>query len=148
MRPGIVSSPTRQFGMPNYINLPAFTEHGDVHVVVETPRGSRAKFAYDRKLATFTLRKSLLTGLTYPHDWGFVPSTKADDDDPLDIMIVRDAATFPGLIVTCRRDIPKPSWFGSVAGGPPFSSHRNFNIPAPLPSTIVQLTARRGDSIG
>jgi inorganic pyrophosphatase len=107
-----------------------------------------AKFAYDRKLGTFTLRKSLLTGLTYPHDWGFVPSTKADDDDPLDIMIVHDAATFPGLIVTCRRDIPKPSWFGSVAGGPPFSSHRNFNIPAPLPSTIVQLTARRGDSIG
>jgi inorganic pyrophosphatase len=44
--------------MPNFFNLPPFTEDGDVHVVVETPRGSRA--------------------LTYPHDWGFVPSTKAD----------------------------------------------------------------------
>jgi inorganic pyrophosphatase len=88
--------------MPNFINLPAFTKDGDVHVVVETPRGSRAKFAYDRKLETFTLRKSLLTGLTYPHDWGFVPSTEADDGDPLDIMIVHDAATFPGLVVTCR----------------------------------------------
>ena len=63
-------------GMPNFINLPAFTEDGDVHVVVETPRGSRAKFAYDPKLATSILSKSLLTGLTYPHDWGFVPSTK------------------------------------------------------------------------
>ena len=31
--------------MPNFINLPPFTEDGDVHVVVETPRGSRAKFA-------------------------------------------------------------------------------------------------------
>ena len=54
--------------MPNFINLPAFTEDGDVHVVVETPRGSRAKFDYDPKLKTFTLSKSLLTGLTYPHD--------------------------------------------------------------------------------
>ena len=45
--------------MPNFINLPPFTEDGDVHVVVETPRGSRAKFAYDTQLETFILSKSL-----------------------------------------------------------------------------------------
>ncbi len=88
--------------MPNFLKLPPFTEDGDIHVVVETPRGSRAKFAYDPKLKSFALSKSLLTGLTYPHDWGFVPSTRADDGDPLDIMVIHDAATFPGLIVTCR----------------------------------------------
>ena len=88
--------------MPNFFNLPPFTEDGDVHVVVETPRGSRAKFAYAPKLESFALSKSLLTGLTYPHDWGFVPSTKADDGDPLDIMVIHDAATFPGLVVVCR----------------------------------------------
>ena len=71
-------------------------------MTVGPPRGSRAKFAFDPKLATFTLTKSLLVGLTYPHDWGFVPSTRADDGDPLDIMIIHDAATFPGLVVTCR----------------------------------------------
>jgi inorganic pyrophosphatase len=87
--------------MPNFINLPSFTEDGDVYVVIETPRGSRAKFAYEPKLETFTLSKSLLVGLTYPHDWGFVPSTKADDGDPLDIMVVHDAATFP-VVLTCR----------------------------------------------
>jgi inorganic pyrophosphatase len=88
--------------MPNFINLPSFAEDGAVHVVVETPRGSRAKFAYDPKLETFTLTKSLLVGLTYPHDWGFVPSTKADDGDPLDVMVIHDAATFPGLVLACR----------------------------------------------
>src|ERR1700757_596531 len=88
--------------MTNLINLPPFTADGDVYVVVETPRGSRAKFDYDPKLKTFTLSKSLLTGLTYPHDWGFVPSTKADDGDPIDIMVVHDAATFPGIVLTCR----------------------------------------------
>lgn len=86
----------------NFINLPPFAEDGDVYVVVETPRGSRAKFAYDQKLETFILSKSLLTGLTNPHDWGFVPSTRADDGDPLDIMVIHDAATFPGIVLTCR----------------------------------------------
>ena len=86
--------------MPNFINLPPFTEDGDVYVVVETPRGSRAKFAYDPKLETFILSKSLLTGLPYPHDWGFVPSTKADDGDPLDIMVI--CGDFPGH----RADLP------------------------------------------
>jgi inorganic pyrophosphatase len=100
--------------MPNFINLPSFTEDGDVYVVIETPRGSRAKFAYEPKLETFTLSKSILVGLTYPHDWGFVPSTKADDGDPLDIMVVHDAATFPGLVLTCRigilpRSNPSPT---------------------------------------
>jgi inorganic pyrophosphatase len=88
--------------MPNFFRLPTFTENGDVNVVVETPRGSRAKFAYEPKVKAFTFRKSLLTGLTYPHDWGFVPSTKADDGDPIDAMIIHDAATFSGLVVACR----------------------------------------------
>ena len=79
--------------MPNFINLPPFTEDGDVHVVVEPPRGSRAKFANDPKLDSIILSTSHLTGLTYPHDWGFVPSTTADDGDPLDIIVIHDAAT-------------------------------------------------------
>jgi inorganic pyrophosphatase len=49
--------------MANFLNLPPFSEDGDIHVVVETPRGSRAKFAYDPKLEGFALSKSLLTGL-------------------------------------------------------------------------------------
>ncbi len=88
--------------MPNFINLPPFAEDGAVHVVIETPRGSRAKFAYDPKLETFTLTKSLLVGLTYPYDWGFVPSTTAEDGDPLDVMVIHDAATLPGLVLACR----------------------------------------------
>jgi inorganic pyrophosphatase len=86
----------------NLIKLPAFSDHGDLHVVIETPRGSRAKLDYDPKLKTFTLAKSLLAGLTYPYDWGFVPTTAAEDGDPVDVMVVHEAATFPGLVLTCK----------------------------------------------
>jgi inorganic pyrophosphatase len=50
--------------MPNLLNLPTFKDNANVHVVIETPRGSRAKFAYDPQFETFTLSKSLLVGLT------------------------------------------------------------------------------------
>ena len=88
--------------MTNLFKLPAFSDDGDLHVVIETPRGSRAKLEYNPKLKTFTLSKSLLAGLTYPYDWGFLPRTKGQDGDPLDVMVLHDAATFPGLVLTCK----------------------------------------------
>ena len=88
--------------MTNYAKLPTWADKTRVHAVVETPRGSRAKLEYDPKLGAFTLSKPLLAGLTYPYDWGFIPSTKADDGDPLDVLVIHDAATYPGLVLVCR----------------------------------------------
>jgi inorganic pyrophosphatase len=88
--------------MPNLARLPIKAEGGYLRVVIETPRGSHAKLAYDPKLRVFTLSKSLLTALTYPYDWGFIPSTEADDGDPLDVMVIHDAGTYPGLVLSCR----------------------------------------------
>jgi inorganic pyrophosphatase len=65
-------------------------------------RGSHAKLEFDPSLGAFTLSKPLLAGLTYPYDWGFIPSTRADDGDPLDVLIIHDAGTYPGLIMKCR----------------------------------------------
>jgi inorganic pyrophosphatase len=88
--------------MTNYAKLPTWADAKHVYAVVETPRGSRAKLEFDPKLAVFTLAKPLLVGLIYPYDWGFIPSTKADDGDPLDVMVIHDAATYPGLVLKCR----------------------------------------------
>src|SRR4051794_1721032 len=88
--------------MTNYLKLPTWADSGHVHAVVETPRGSRAKLEFDPKLGAFTLAKPLLAGLTYPYDWGFIPSTKAEDGDPLDVLIIHDARTYPGVVLKCR----------------------------------------------
>ena len=61
-----------------------------------------SKLEFDPKLGAFTLAKPLVAGLTYPYDWGFIPSTKAEDGDPLDVLIIHDAATYPGLVLTCK----------------------------------------------
>jgi inorganic pyrophosphatase len=82
--------------------LPLRNKDGDVHVVVETPRGAAAKLEFDPGLQAFTLSKSLILGLSYPYDWGFVPSTKGEDGDPLDVLVLHDAATSPGLVLKCK----------------------------------------------
>ena len=59
--------------MPNLARLPSWAGDELVHVVVETPRGARAKLTFDPELKTFVLSKALMLGLSYPYDWGFIP---------------------------------------------------------------------------
>src|SRR5215204_3716316 len=88
--------------MVDLLRLPTRNGDGDVHVVVETPRGSAAKLEFDPDMQVFTLSKPLILGLTYPYDWGFIPSTKGDDGDPVDVLVMHDVATAPGLVLKCK----------------------------------------------
>src|SRR3954447_12068672 len=92
----------REVRMGDLGKLPVRDKNGDVHVVVETPRGSAAKLEFDPELQAFTLSKSLMLGLSYPYDWGFIPSTKGEDGDPIDALVLHDAATSPGLVLKCK----------------------------------------------
>ena len=83
-------------------SLPVRNNCGDVCVVIETPRGSAAKLEFDLDLQAFTLSKPLMLGLSYPHDWGFIPSTKGEDGDPIDVLALHDVATSPGLVLKCK----------------------------------------------
>lgn len=88
--------------MTNFTKVPTWADKINIYSVVETPRGSRCKLEFDPEIRAFTLAKPLLAGLTYPYDWGFIPSTKAEDGDPLDVLMIHDAATYPGLVLRCR----------------------------------------------
>jgi inorganic pyrophosphatase len=99
--------------------LPPSPGAGLVHVVVESPRGATSKIKYDEDLEMFTVSRPLPLGLSYPHDWGFVPGTRAEDGDPLDALVLSEGTTFPGMVLRARpiavvklEQDPKPS------GGP------------------------------
>ena len=74
--------------------LPAFDSAGYVHVIVETVKGSTNKYKYSQSTEIFEHVRSLAKGLIFPFDFGFVPSTQADDDDPLDVILLSDNPTF------------------------------------------------------
>ena len=73
-----------------------------LRVVIETPKGSRNKFAFNADEHVFELKKVLPSGMTFPYDFGFVPSTEADDGDPVDVLVLMDEPAFPGCVLTCR----------------------------------------------
>jgi inorganic pyrophosphatase len=73
-----------------------------LQVVIETPKGSRNKFAFDPDQHVFELKKVLPAGMAFPYDFGFVPSTEADDGDPVDVLVLMDEPAFPGCVLTCR----------------------------------------------
>src|SRR6201988_5536446 len=73
-----------------------------LRVVIETPKGSRNKFAFNPDEHTFELKKVLPAGMAFPYDFGFVPSTKGDDGDPIDVLVLMDEPAFPGCMLKCR----------------------------------------------
>jgi len=87
--------------MKDLVSLPARNGEG-VLVVVETPAGSRVKLKLDPELGQITVSRPLPLGLHYPFDWGFIPSTKAEDGDPLDAMLYGTGPGQPGTIVPAR----------------------------------------------
>jgi inorganic pyrophosphatase len=73
-----------------------------LRVVIETPKGSRNKFAFNADEHIFELKKVLPAGMAFPYDFGFVPSTEADDGDPVDVLVLMDEPAFPGCVLKCR----------------------------------------------
>lgn len=74
----------------------------NINAIIETPKGSGNKYAYDPDTEMFKLSKILPEGLVFPLHFGFIPGTKADDGDPLDVLVFLDAPSYPGCIVECK----------------------------------------------
>lgn len=119
--------------MADLASLPSHRDDRTLNVVVESPGGSGAKLAYDPQLQVVVFKRALELGARYPYDWGFVPSTRAADDDPLDAMIVGDLPTYPGIVVPSvpigivrltQRETPRAK---------PISNHRVIFVPATEP---------------
>jgi inorganic pyrophosphatase len=84
------------------IDLPTYSLDKALHVVVEAPKGSTVKLAYDPHLRTFCVSRGFPLGISYPYDWGFIPGTRAADGDPVDALVLHAASTYPGVVLPCK----------------------------------------------
>ncbi len=82
---------------------PVFNSDTDsVNVIIETPKGSANKYNYDEETQLFRLSKILPQGMVFPAHFGFLPHTKGDDGDPLDVLVLLDETTYPGCLIECK----------------------------------------------
>jgi len=73
-----------------------------ITVVVETPQGRRGKYKFDQQGHFFRISKLLPAGSVFPYDFGFIPGTKAEDGDPIDVLLLMEEPTFPGCVTEAR----------------------------------------------
>jgi inorganic pyrophosphatase len=89
--------------MTNYLALPIGDgAPAEVNAVIEISRGETNKYEYDKHLHVFRLDRNLYSPVHYPGDYGFIPSTLSNDGDPLDVLVLVDAPSFTGCVMTVR----------------------------------------------
>jgi inorganic pyrophosphatase len=95
-------SKKKKSGVVDPTRLQSFDKDKNVQIIIETPKGSRNKYAWDTDQKVFVLKKVLPEGMVFPHDFGFIPSTEGDDGDPIDVLILMDQPVFTGCLVKSR----------------------------------------------
>lgn len=73
-----------------------------VRAIIEIPKGSANKIEYDGELGLFRLDRSLYSPMHYPGDYGFIPGTLAEDNDPLDVLVLVSEPSFTGCLIEVR----------------------------------------------
>jgi inorganic pyrophosphatase len=84
------------------LDLGPIGDDGTINVIIETPKGSPNKLTWKAEKGVFELRNVLPAGWAFPFDFGFVPGTKAEDGDPIDVLVLMDEPTWPGTLVSTR----------------------------------------------
>jgi len=82
--------------------LPSKDDQGSWRGGIETPQGGRHKLKYEPGMGGFRVSSTLPAGMNFPFDFGFIPRTRGDDGDPLDILVLMDAPAYPGCLVPVR----------------------------------------------
>src|SRR5437870_5086747 len=86
----------------SYQSLPTRDDEGAWLSVIEATQGTRHKLKYRAEWNAFVLDGVLPLGLSFPYDFGFLPSTLGDDGDPLDVLVLADEALPLGALAPVR----------------------------------------------
>ena len=74
----------------------------EFNALIEIPMGSSVKYELDKKTGLLRLDRMLYSAVYYPANYGFIPQTYAEDDDPLDVLVLCQEAVAPLTLVTAR----------------------------------------------
>ena len=74
----------------------------EFNALVEIPMGSSVKYELDKKTGLLRMDRVLYSAVYYPANYGFIPQTYAEDDDPLDVLVLCQEAVAPMTLVTAR----------------------------------------------
>lgn len=69
--------------------------------VIEIPKGSKSKYELDKETGLLKLDRVLYTSTHYPANYGFIPRTYAEDNDPLDVLVLCSETIYPLSLVEC-----------------------------------------------
>jgi len=74
----------------------------EFNALIEIPMGSSVKYELDKRTGMLRLDRVLYSAVYYPANYGFIPQTYAEDDDPLDVLVLCQEAVAPMTLVTAR----------------------------------------------
>ena len=73
-----------------------------VNAIIEIPKGTNVKYEYDVEYDIFKVDRTLCSAMNYPANYGFIPNTLTDDEDPLDIVVYGDSPINMGTLIECN----------------------------------------------
>ncbi len=74
----------------------------EIYVVIEIPQGSNVKYELDKENNILFVDRFLHTAMVYPFNYGFIPQTLADDGDPVDVLVLCENPTVPGVVIKAK----------------------------------------------
>lgn len=74
----------------------------EVSVIIEIPKGSRVKYELDPESGILYVDRKLSTSMTYPGNYGFIPQTRAEDGDPIDVLVLYSEPLMPSCAIHVR----------------------------------------------
>ncbi|KAJ3694812.1 hypothetical protein LUZ60_000189 [Juncus effusus] len=72
------------------------------NVVIEINKGSKVKYKLDKQYGLIKVDRVLYSSVVYPHNYGFIPRTLCEDNDPLDVLVLMQEQVLPGTFLRAR----------------------------------------------
>ncbi len=74
----------------------------EMNVLIEIPQGSGIKYELDKESGALVVDRFIHTAMVYPFNYGFIPHTKSEDGDPVDVLLISAQPVMPGCVVPAR----------------------------------------------